>query len=351
MFAHDRHSNQDVRWLPTPIETRIEVWSVLKRHYPNLNNEVHVIHQTGSGSGGRNYRVTCKTPGGEDKNFFVQQKLVHTPDEMVIPALVMSHLQSRDVRVPLLIPASHDDTFIWRNGCAWWVFEFMSGDHFFGTDDELTEAAQAITRMHVALRTFPLKDNVRHIDDVIGPLDASYWDDISLLSRENEFEMMLHLRKSMIQEYVMRNTDALAGIPQAEEIIHGDLHPHNFLFPPESSPAIIDFGVVCRADQRYDIAMACHRLCRQCVVRDGRPWQETLEIYVRLFLEAYASITPLCDYCIRTLPAFAAAFLCRKMAYNFELYMEGKKTPVACHAQFQRFFGFLDEMEALEKLL
>ncbi len=331
------------------IEKRIEIWNLFRQYYLP-GGDARFIHQAGGGQTPRNYRLSYSAPNGSDAYLFLQHSLGGTPESMLNRTLIADHLHACGVRVPQVIPTCHGDTWIRRNGC-WRMFEYIPGDYFSGTDDELTEAAVAVARMHIALRTFSMKEDIRQIDDVIGSLDAVYWDDVSLLHRDNEFELMLHRRKSMIQESVIRVADILAGIPQMETIIHGDMHPHNFLFPKEGTPAIIDFGVACRADQRYDIAMACHRLCRLCIEKSGQPWQEALDTYARLFLAAYATVVPLCDTCVRTIPVFAEALLLRKMAYNFHLYIEGKKTADACLAQFQRFFGFLDEVREIAKVM
>ena len=49
--------------------------------------------------------------------------------------------------------------------------------------------------------------------------------------------------------------------------------------------------------------------------------------------------------------SYYEALILRKMAYNYRLYMDGKKTADACRAQFQRFFGFLDEVREIAKVM
>lgn len=353
LFTKNNHSQWQVGWKDISAGRRIEIIDLLRRYYAGEISGISAVQEADAWEQqSRNYRLIGKDMKGDEKIVLLRQNISSDANHLLTQMLVMEHLAMCGVSAPRVIPARGDASFVRVLGAPWQMFAFIPGDHFRGTEDELTGAAEAIARMHTALRTFPMKGDVPHIDSAIGPLNTVYWNGISGLKGRNEFEMMLLRRKVRIQEGVAAAAEALAAIPQAKEMIHCNLHPHNFLFPAQSSaPAILDFGNMCRADQRYDIAMACHRLVRQYVVCQQRPWQESLEEGIELFLHAHGSVTPLCAHCITTLPIFARGLVFRKMAYNFWRYVEGASHWQICLAQFERFFLFLDEIEEIEKVL
>lgn len=352
LFTENNHSRWQVGWKDVSAECCTKIVDLARRYYAGGISDVSAVCQADAWEEqSRNYRVIGKDAGGNKKTVLFRQNVSADDGDLITQMLVMEHLSLCGVPAPRIIPARGDASFVRAGGAIWQMFTFIPGDHFRGTEDELTQAAEAVARLHKALRAFLMKEDVPHIDIAIGPLDAAYWDGISGLRRKNEFEMMLRRRKAMIQDSVSAAAEALAATTQTEEVIHCDIHPHNFLFPPETAPVIIDFGNMCRADQRYDIAMACHRLARQYVVYQQRPLQESLAEGVELFLHAYGSVIPLCDQCIKALPIFARGLIFRKMAYNFWRYVEGARNWEVCLSQFQRFFLFLDEIEEMEKIL
>ncbi|MFY9463337.1 MAG: phosphotransferase [Candidatus Sungiibacteriota bacterium] len=353
MLEPNNHSRSEIRWKAVDQERQAEIRSLLDRYYAYLIEEVHAIRQVDeSGEYSANYAAACTMRDGGQKNILVRRHILARSEDIINAILVMTYLRVHGLPVPEVIESREDTSFIRRHGSSWQVFEFISAGHYFrGTADDLKTTGQVIARMHAALRSFPMKEDMPHIDYAIGPLSAAWWEQITTLHGENEFETMLRERKAFIQERIVRVRETLDAMPQAEEINHGDLHPYNFLFCGDELVGLIDFGNIFRADQRYDVAMACHRLVRQYVVHQGKPWQETLQQGIELFLQAYVSMLPLCDECVRSLPAFDVALILRKMAYNFDLYMRGKRGWQGCLSQFQRFFLFLEETDAIEAVL
>ena len=353
LFGPNNHSKSEISWKQVDQERQEEIRSLLVRHYAYLIEEARAIRQVDEWEQySNNYAVACAMRDGEEKNILVRKHILASNEEILNALLVTEYLRMNDLPVPKVIQSREDTSFIRRHGTGWQVFEFIPARyHFRGTADDLTTAGQVIARMHAALRSFPMKENIPRSFDAMGSLDAAWWEQVASLHGENEFETTVRERKAFIQDRVARAVEALEIVSQAEEINHGDLHPHNFLFCGDELVGLIDFGNVFRADQRYDVAMACHRLVRQYVVHEGRPWQEVLQQGVELFLQAYVSVLPLCDECVRSLPAFDAALILRKMAHNFNLYREGKREWQGCLSQFQRFFLFLDEADAIQAAL
>ena len=353
LFGPNNHSKSEISWKPVDQEREEEIRDLLDRYYSYLVEEARAIRQVDEWQQySNNYAVACALRDGQEKNILVRRHILAGSKEIINAMLVMEYLRMNDLPVPAVIQSREDTSFIRRHGNIWQVFEFIPARyHFRGTADDLTTAGQVIARIHAALRAFPMKGDVPDIYDAIGPLKAAWWEQIASLHGENEFETMLRGRRAFIQERVARVAETLGAMPQAEEINHGDLHPHNFLFCGDELVGLIDFGNIFCADQCYDVAMACHRLVRQYIVHEGRPWQEILQQGVELFLQAYVSVLPLCDECVCSLPAFDAALILRKMAHNFNLYRKGVRSWESCLSQWQRFFGFLEEVDAFQTIM
>ena len=97
--------------------------------------------------------------------------------------------------------------------------------------------------------------------------------------------------------------------------------------------------------------MALHRLVRQYIVHQARPWRDSILAGVATFLGAYRTINPSVEQDVRLLPKFMSAMLFRKMAHNLGLYRKGARSWESCLSQWQRFFGFLDEVDAFQTVM
>jgi len=297
-----------------------------------------------------NYRVQYRQPGGVSREVLLRRHILQSIDSIQTSTAMIRHLRNYVVPTPAIILANGDRSFVESDGYYWQMFEFVAGDHFSGKKDELILAATLIAQMHHAFDVFPDKRHIERIDGIIGPLDTAYWDSISIIEGVNAFEEFLLEKRVFIREEVARVSGVLPSESQYE-VIHGDLHPYNLLFPESQQCVILDFGSMCITDQRYDIAMALHRLVRQYVVHQGKPWQETLPEGIRIFLDAYASVDPSVKLEMSFLSAFMKGFLFRRMAGNVNHYRKGTRNWENCLSQCTRFFGYLEEADAIAAIL
>lgn len=350
MFKPNDHGKWQVEWKAVPPECFEEICTVLVGGY-SIHEVESVMQVDEWEQASNNYRVQYQM-AGVSHQILLRRHILQGPDEIRASTAIIRHLRHHDVSCPAVLLADGGRRFVEYGGQNWQMFEFVPGDHFRGEEDELSLAATLIAKMHEAFdKLSPRRFPAVGIDEAIGPLNPAYWDAIHELEGVNAFERFVIVERSFIREYLGRISDALRQIASKEELIHGDLHPQNFLFPERQLCMILDFGNACFADYRYDIAMAMHRLVRQYVVHQARPWEETLATGIHIFLDAYAGVNSSVRDNVQLLPKFMSALLFRKMAYNFRLYRKGARSWESCLSQWQRFFGFFEEVDAFQTVL
>lgn len=350
MFEPNNHSKWQVGWKAVSPECFEEIGTVLVDGYSI--HEVESVMQVDEWEhASNNYRVQYQM-AGVSHQILLRRHILQDSESIRASTTLIRHLRHHRIPCPAVLLADGGLRFVEHGGQKWQMFEFVSGDHFRGEENELSQAATLIAKMHEAFdKLSSRRFSAAGIDQAIGPLDTAYWDAIRELEGVNAFERFVIVERSFIREYVGRISDALRQIASKEELIHGDLHPQNFLFPERQPCVILDFGNICFADYRYDIAMALHRLVRQFIVHQARPWQDRILGGIAIFLRAYGMVDPSVERHVKLLPAFMAGLLFRKMAHNFGLYRKGARSWESCLSQWQRFFGFLEEVDAFQAIM
>lgn len=349
MFEPNTHSVWQIVWRDVAPEVYAEIENLARQQYgAGTVASVEQVDEWEQAS--NNYRVACDV-AGEARYILIRRHIASRPEEIHATLEVMAHLRQSGVSVPNVIASVNGQSITLINGAYWQAFEFIAGNHFSGDESQLAQAVAVTAEIHRALLLFPRKEIIRHVDAVVGPLRVDYWDDMSQISGANQFELLLEERHAFIREKTRETIEMLSAIQEQDGIIHGDIHPQNFLFRDEALAAIIDFGNMARADQMNDVAMACHRLVRQYIVHAERPWEDILAEAVRSFLNSYTAVHPLEDARMHLLPAFAEAFLLRKMAYNLNLYRTGMRTWEESLSQWERFLSFMDEIDVIRAVM
>jgi len=350
VFEPNVHSKWQVGWKAVSPQCFGEVCTVLGEGYSTY--EVQSVMQIDEWEhASNNYRVQYGMDGLTHE-VLLRRHILQDSGSIRASTTLIRHLRHHRIPCPAVLLADGGLRFVEHGGYNWQMFEFVHGDHFRGEESELTQAATLIAKMHHVFDTIsPQRWNIVGINEAIGPLDQACWGAIHELGGVNDFERFVIVQRAFIHEYVGRASDALRRVAFKEDLIHGDLHPQNFLFPECSPCVILDFGNACFADYRYDIAMALHRLVRQYIVHQARPWRDSILAGVATFLGAYRTINPSVEQDVRLLPKFMSAMLFRKMAHNLGLYRKGARSWESCLSQWQRFFGFLDEVDAFQTVM
>lgn len=348
MFEPNDHSKWQVQWKAVSPECFNEVCGLLQEYY-SISSVTRVDQVDEWEQWSNNYRVQCEIDR-QPQAVHVRRNILSSVQRLRASIAAILQLHRCGVPTPAMMRAIGGAYLVEYLGRYWQMFEFVPGDHFRGEEDELRQAAILIAEMHKAFKVMPLGLLMdAHIDAAIGSLDPEYWDTISM-EGANPFEELVHERQAFLREEAHLASHALAGVVSCD-VVHADLHPQNFLFPERQRCVILDFGNLCFADHGYDIAMACHRLTRQYVVHQGRPWQETLPKSIAIFLETYAGVDRSVEQKIKLLPAFMKGLLLRKMAGNLAFYRKKLRSWESCCSQWKRFLAFLEETDAIQAIL
>ena len=133
--------------------------------------------------------------------------------------------------------------------------------------------------------------------------------------------------------------------------IHRDLHPHNTIFENSSLKALLDFADVSLGERVRDIGNACHRFVRQYIVFQEKPWQESVRIGLRLFLEQYHKHYPISEEEFIALPAFIYDELLGKLYYNLKVAYLDNDDRFVTGGQLEKMLTLLTEAQTIENEL
>lgn len=350
MFEPNLHSNWQVHWKAVSPKCSVDICTLLRQSYGFTGVQSVTLVDEEWQQTSKNYKVVGQM-GDSPYRILVRKNILGDVGVFRLITSISAHLRENLLPTPRILPAVDGKSLVLYKDHYWQVFEFIEGDHFRGKRDELAESAMNIAQMHQALNVFPLRGQIPILNTVLAPLEGNCWDEVARLKGENKLESFLLEKQQFIKEKICEVQSRLATIHKQEDVIHCDLHPHNFLFFEGRLAAIIDFGQVSIADQENDLAMACHRLVRQYIVHQGKPWQETIADGLNFFLDAYTSVIPMTDQRIVLLPTFTVSLLLRKIVYNFSLYKTGKRSWEPALFQVSRFLAFFEEIDAIETVL
>ena len=172
------------------------------------------------------------------------------------------------------IPASHilqtvdGNTFLVHDGLVYRVDEFIEGEHYDGSRDELIDVASQLPNFFHILENLPpnLRDSIEQDKRTLihhdwNQLEALINDQLSQGDKSlvEEEEIQLIRRFSQL---ISASAEKFTSVPI--QVIHRDLHPHNLLFDPDDHHllAFLDLDALMISQRIRGIAFAMHRLAR-----------------------------------------------------------------------------------------
>ena len=369
IFQPNNHSDPLIRWEPVPsndIELSLP-WMVFKNFYPH-DKDYEVSRLASSGNmKARVFRVThyCEAEDTTLVSLFrkadwgkwiPEQYMDEIPD---ISSAAWNLPQSARFRTPQPIEGQNEYFTYWHENAAWHVYDFIEGNYFAGNHLQLPEAACEIARMHKALAR-----GERFIIRQSTP-DHSFFDMEFIEKRLNRIKNEKGEINDLVRNAavtVLSNGNELVkrfnGMVTRIQQIHGDLHPHNFIFLGNRLMGIIDFTI---GGFRYlvsDIAMACHRLVRQTIVRqlgnqsDSEKVRDCAAEYLAVFVNTYAKEygPEMKLFCPQIYP-FMTASLLHKMTGSIFRYSDGSYSPEKAESEIRKFLMLLAEVKYFESIV
>ncbi len=294
LFLPNNHSDPHIRYRPITPEVKQSLLPAMTAFGWPESTIVQELDRPQLNS--RNFRVT--TPSGE---WLMRQSLSpHSRERARLEHAVMRHCQQLGVATPLPLLTLEGDPFLLTgpepSPSVFTVAEFVSGQHYSGTADELKSAAREIAKLSKALASFP---GVNDVSVLFTFLTAAYSAELleslgRLATDDSPLAQSFQHNRALIAESVKFVSEHLPHDGLATQLLHGDLHPHNFLMSQGHVCAILDYGEMRFGPQIEDLAYSLYRLVRQSIVHERlakhQELGDTLHYLSAMFLSEYSSI-------------------------------------------------------------
>jgi len=292
------------------------------------------------------------SPKGE---FLLRKNIQHKSGEALSSIEeIMKVARASGVPVPEVVRSKEGNIF-WSDGEFFWqLYKFIPGNYYRGTEAELREASKGVALLHKTLAKLPATDSTKSPSWVLPTAEefepifegmAKGKELLDGLVCENEASLLNRISTLSSKAEIIKN----AGV----QMIHADLHPHNFLFDNEKLTAILDFGDARSGIRAADAASACHRLVRQYIVYRGESFEQTLETGLQIFLTEYQKVFPLSKDELELFSEFMELALLRKVKGNLLKYYQGHTSwpHEVAYKEFEKQLNLLAEVDVMKEPL
>ena len=352
LFGPNSHSNFKISWKPVSNDEKKVIKNVLLEHY-EISKLEKVSQIDAWEIRSSNFRVIHKNRSGLS-SVLLRKNIQHSTSEALIAIdKITEAVAEAGLPTSRTVPGKDGAVFADDSGVLWQLFKFIKGQYYRGTKEELKKAAAAIASLHKVLSSLSLYARTESSDWVL-PIIRDF-EPFFKKARSQPGKLNAAVVKN--QELLTSRVKILANNSSViknsgTQIIHADLHPHNFLFHKGKLSAVLDFGDIRSGFRAADVASACHRLVRQYVVFSGRPWQDVLKEGLRVFLNQYQSIYPLPKEEFGLLPYFMELALLRKVKGNLSKYYQKKPewSEQIAYEEFIKQKNLLAEVDAVKEI-
>ncbi len=276
---------------------------ILHRGWEASDTEVSKI-AAGPVKNSNNYRVT-----NPDGVFLLKHSHIKDATTQDLVNRIVMRVEGLGARVPSLVPTRQTRTFHQDQTGLFCVYDFIDGDHFDGSQEQLSNVAFEIAYVHTSLADVAYTGAVREVKGVLHGHDPELLDQITAKVREQgeqtEFDMYVLGLLDEITERSQAIIEAgLGNLPY--QIIHRDFHPHNALFDPDTNEvkAVLDFDLMLYSQRVRDVAFGMHRFARTYGAQTECKSDVGVDIRERaaVFMQGYNEVNPLTDEEMEVLP-------------------------------------------------
>ncbi len=290
LFERNNHSNSAISFSEVKPEFLPTIRTVFTHYDLSAPSEIVQVKELELNS--NNFKVTT----ANSTTLLRKQISNNRADKVVLEIKLLEFLLSQGVRVSTPLRTRAGELFVEANEHLFCAYKFIHGVHYAGSFTELKEAASEIAKLHMALKLAPFQDEIRSCFTFLtNPLSTTILDQIAEhVGDSSETDLLYKEHAELIRSSLADAARIEPLIEAHKQIIHGDLHPHNFLFEHSELKAILDLGEMRYGATLEDIAFSLHRLSRQLVITLGLHSKAEIQACilecVDLYLEAYSSI-------------------------------------------------------------
>lgn len=305
-FDPFNHGTTTINYERVPDERFVELSRVLAEGWAISNiQSIEQVNEAEKYS--NNFRISA--PQG---TFLLKESHVNLAMLQELVNRTIQFLESQAAAVAHLLPTIDDQTFSQQGSKPYCLYNFIDGEHFDGSREEIREAAISLAYLHKALQNLPF------VSEILGQKGSFLTHDrnqlLALLALaeqkgpQDDFENVVLIHTEEFRE-ASSGIDfaALESLPT--QVIHQDLHPHNLMFDKDGKfRAFLDFDTLTISQRARDVAYAMHRLARTYGQMTERKKDVGVDIRDRaqVFLDVYLSMNDLTEPEIRALPTLIA---------------------------------------------
>lgn len=352
IFGPNNHSVYKIGWkkISKKLESQLRRL-IIKWYCFDAQDEISEVDQWEVRS--NNFRLKIKSSGKIQEVILRKHIRINDPQSILLIDKILNYLNKQKIKVPQVIKTKDGDDFFMHQNHYWQLYNFISGDHYRGTRQQLRDIAKQIAKLHRALAKIPLTKEIAQKININTPWEMTGWHKIFKISnlKNQKVGKLVNSHKDLILEtanYIQGKSRDISHVKT--QIIRGDLHPHDTLYEGERFKSFLDFEGVRIGELVRDVANALHRFVRQFVVYQNRPWRQTLPIGFKTFLKVYQSISPLTNREIRLIPFFIQDETLRKIFRILTRYYLQNNSASLKDGELEKQLTLLKEAEIISNV-
>ncbi len=228
---------------------------------------------------------------------------------------IMESLAREGVKTPHVLSSDKNEIIVESDKDKFILFEFISGNHYRGTEEELRDAGSSIGALDKKLyqltarykddEALPFSNEEKKIREFSIPIWEDIFEKAEIHSKkENEGSFGAQLLRHR-DEIISFATGFKTMNVENFQLVHFDLHPHNLLTDGKKLLAIIDFDSVRYLEKMRAVSYALHRLVRQNIVfNKSSDFPSEVKRLKNIFIEAYRTQNSLSEEEVKSIPYF-----------------------------------------------
>ncbi len=270
MFKSDIFSEPTPKWFQIDQEKKDEFSFLASALFGNNFSGNFKIYYSGALEiNSKNFKVV------QGNSIFLLKKLNNhfIPSTILNTIKIIKFLYDKGVQVSRPIKFKNKSYFFKQDFSSYTINEFIEGDYFLGTKNQLESAPQLIANFVNELSKLP-KD--------VYPLNGPNYEYTHLKSTIEKIKRHKKVWSKIFgTELSELITDSFGTIEMVMEKLtdfdfkggpvlpnHYDIHPHNLLYMGDELKAVIDYDSIKLSPIGYGIAFSAMKLCRQSIAEN-----------------------------------------------------------------------------------
>lgn len=306
IFGPNNHSKWEIKYRDVLPERFSQISGLILSNYPHIVKEVVSMCQfDGAEINSNNFKVVFTGINGRRNKMLIRLHRAFNEEFVSSIHSVASILLKNGCKVCEVILDKDDNYIVHCDGEIYSAYQFVNGNHFRGTEEEIVSIGQELGKFDKVLANLQADSKLIILrktsleSNNMFEFSLDIWKDIISFARSRKQSGIVDWFDEVVidyGDYFMKCAEKLSIIPFCQvQLVHSDLHPHNLITDGVSLRAIIDLDSINCWERIRAISFGIHRLIRQYVVYTLKaiPDREEIGRLRDLFLENYCKLSPL----------------------------------------------------------